>query len=192
MSFTLTLTALRWRRHRFRHPARDMRLSSSSPCDVCSAYVNLNALDPLVLVIFWFFFLVPYIGAWVIGAKEPIKVGAFWSAAITSPCSRRRTMRDHARGYPVDPARQVWSATRSAGLLADHGEDRPAAGVPQHAAVLLTQTIILFPGHLARVRDLGTDFLGAAAKVANATTAGRDVQFRAVVYFVVSYGCPSW
>ena len=25
---------------------------------------------PLVLVIFWFFFLVPYIGAWIIGAQR--------------------------------------------------------------------------------------------------------------------------
>ena len=32
---------------------------------------------PLVLVIFWFFFLVPYIGAWIIGAAQPIQVGAF-------------------------------------------------------------------------------------------------------------------
>src|SRR6266581_5761166 len=50
---------------------------------LAGGYVNLMRSIPLVLVIFWFFFLVPYIGAWVIGAKEPIKVGAFWSAAIT-------------------------------------------------------------------------------------------------------------
>ena len=25
---------------------------------------------PLVLVIFWFYFLVPYIGAWIIGASR--------------------------------------------------------------------------------------------------------------------------
>src|SRR5258706_2649253 len=34
------------------------------------AYVNLMRSIPLVLVIFWFFFLVPYIGAWVIGVKH--------------------------------------------------------------------------------------------------------------------------
>ena len=32
---------------------------------------------PLVLVIFWFYFLVPYIGAYVTGASTPIQVGAF-------------------------------------------------------------------------------------------------------------------
>ena len=38
---------------------------------------------PLVLVIFWFYFLVPYIGAWLIGSERPIQVGAFTSSLIT-------------------------------------------------------------------------------------------------------------
>jgi len=58
--------------------------------------------------------------------------------------------------------------------------------------VLLTQTIILFQGHLARVRGFSaTDFLGAAAKVANRDY--RLVEMYSFVagwwlYFVVSYG----
>ena len=35
---------------------------------VAGAYVNLMRSVPLVLVIFWFYFLVPWIGGWVIGA----------------------------------------------------------------------------------------------------------------------------
>ncbi|HEX2519981.1 MAG TPA: ABC transporter permease subunit, partial [Castellaniella sp.] len=50
---------------------------------LAGAYVNLMRSVPLVLVIFWFFFLVPYIGAWIMGASRPIPVGAFLSAAIT-------------------------------------------------------------------------------------------------------------
>src|SRR6267378_6443121 len=46
---------------------------------VAGGYVNLMRSLPLVLVIFWFFFLVPYIGAWIIGAKDPVKVGSFLS-----------------------------------------------------------------------------------------------------------------
>src|SRR5918996_5710548 len=61
-----------------------MRLSSFRPLSMLAGgYVNLMRSVPLVLVIFWFFFLVPYIGAWIIGAKEPIRVGSFWSAVIT-------------------------------------------------------------------------------------------------------------
>jgi len=61
-----------------------MRLSAlKSVSMLAGGYVNLMRSVPLVLVLFWFFFLVPYIGAWIIGAREPIRVGAFLSAAIT-------------------------------------------------------------------------------------------------------------
>ena len=61
-----------------------MRLSSIKPLSwLAGGYVNLLRSIPLVLVIFWFYFLVPYIGAWVIGASTPIKVGAFASALVT-------------------------------------------------------------------------------------------------------------
>ena len=61
-----------------------MRLSSVKPMSwIAAAYVNGLRSIPLVLVIFWFYFLVPYIGAWIIGASSPIKVGAFTSALVT-------------------------------------------------------------------------------------------------------------
>ena len=61
-----------------------MRLSSIKAVSFfATSYVNLIRSMPLVLVIFWFYFLVPYIGAWMIGASEPIKVGAFSSSLIT-------------------------------------------------------------------------------------------------------------
>ena len=60
------------------------RLSSVKVLSTAAgAYVNLVRSIPLVLVIFWFYFLVPYIGAWIIGSKTPIKVGAFSSCLIT-------------------------------------------------------------------------------------------------------------
>ncbi|MFX5705404.1 ABC transporter permease subunit, partial [Acinetobacter baumannii] len=46
-------------------------------------YVDFMRSLPLVLVIFWFYFLVPYIGQWLTGASRPIKVGAFASSLIT-------------------------------------------------------------------------------------------------------------
>ena len=47
-----------------------MRLSSIKAVSLFAAgYVNLVRSIPLVLVIFWFYFLVPYIAACIIGAK---------------------------------------------------------------------------------------------------------------------------
>src|SRR6266568_733339 len=138
-----------------------MRLSSLRPLSMAAGgYVNLMRSVPLVLVIFWFFFLVPYIGAWAIGAKEPIRVGAFWA------------------GYAL-------------GL--DYWQTMGRIVLPQAfrnmLPVLLTQTIILFQDTSLVYVISATDFLGAAAKIAN-----RDYRlvemytFVAVVYFVVSYG----
>src|SRR5919108_5701242 len=88
-----------------------MRLSAFRPLSmVAGAYVNLMRSVPLVLVIFWFFFLVPYIGAWVIGAKEPIRVGAFWSAVITFTMFEAAYYCEIMRaGIQSIPRGQVWS-----------------------------------------------------------------------------------
>src|SRR5688572_25396850 len=85
MTFTLTLTLLAMTGGIvFGTLLAMMRLSSFAPLSlVASTYVNLMRSLPLVLVIFWFFFLVPYIAAWIIGASRPIAVGTFWSAVIT-------------------------------------------------------------------------------------------------------------
>ena len=50
---------------------------------VAGTYVNLIRALPLILVIFWFYFLVPYIGQWITGSSQPMKVGAFASCLIT-------------------------------------------------------------------------------------------------------------
>ena len=85
MTFTLTLTALAMVGGIFFGTLLAMmRLSKFKPLGIfAGGYVNLMRSLPLVLVIFWFFFLVPYIGAWIISAKEPVKVGSFLSCFIT-------------------------------------------------------------------------------------------------------------
>src|ERR1043165_695559 len=50
---------------------------------IAGLYVDLMRSLPLVLVIFWFYFLVPYIGQWLTGASRPIRVGAFTSTLVT-------------------------------------------------------------------------------------------------------------
>src|SRR3984957_12072121 len=50
---------------------------------IAGLYVDLIRSLPLVLVIFWFYFLVPYVGQWLTGASRPIHVGAFISSLVT-------------------------------------------------------------------------------------------------------------
>src|SRR3982075_2722970 len=85
MTFTITLTLIAMTGGIiFGTLLAMMRLSSIKPVSwIAGAYVNLMRSIPLVLVIFWFFFLVPYIGAWIIGADQPVAVGAFLSCVIT-------------------------------------------------------------------------------------------------------------
>ena len=85
MTFTLTLTALAVTGGIvFGTLLAMMRLSSFKALSaVAGAYVNLMRSVPLVLVIFWFYFLVPYIGAWIVRSPQPIQVGAFYSSVVT-------------------------------------------------------------------------------------------------------------
>jgi glutamate/aspartate transport system permease protein len=168
-----------------------MRLSSFKPLSwLAGAYVNLMRSIPLVLVIFWFFFLVPYIGAWVIGAHEPIRVGAFYSAAITFTMFEAAYYCEIMRAGIQSIARgQVWSGYA---LGLNYWQTMGHIVLPQAfrnmVPVLLTQTIILFQDTSLVYVISATDFLGAASKVAN-----RDYRlvemysFVAVVYFIISY-----
>src|SRR5437879_740011 len=85
MTFTVTLTLLAMSGGIiFGTLLAMMRLSAFKPLSwLAGAYVNLMRSVPLVLVIFWFFFLVPYIGAWILREPNPIKVGAWMSAVIS-------------------------------------------------------------------------------------------------------------
>src|SRR5262245_36580716 len=78
MTFTLMLTALATAGGIvFGTLLAMMRLSGITALSLPAAgYVNLMRSVPLVLVIFWFYFLVPYIGQWITGASRPIQVGA--------------------------------------------------------------------------------------------------------------------
>src|ERR1700756_2523808 len=85
MTFTLTLTALSALGGlAFGTLLAMMRLSGLKLlARVAGLYVDLMRSLPLVLVIFWFYFLMPYIGQWLTGATRPIRVGAFASSLIT-------------------------------------------------------------------------------------------------------------
>jgi len=169
-----------------------MRLSKfRSLAMVATGYVNLIRSIPLVLVIFWFYFLVPYIGAWIIGAKEPIMVGAFSSSLITFILFEAAYYCEIMRaGIQSIPRGQV-SAGYALGM--NYWQTMGNVVLPQAfrnmIPVLLTQTIVLFQDvSLVYVLSI-TDFVGAASKVAQRD--GRLVEmylFVALVYFVLCYG----
>ena len=156
---------------------------------VAGGYVNLMRSIPLVLVIFWFFFLVPYIGAWIIGAPQPDRGRRVLVGVITFTMFEAAYYCEIMRaGIQSIPRGQV-AAGQALGL--NYWQTMGHIVLPQAfrnmLPVLLTQTIILFQDTSLVYVISVTDFLGAAAKVAN-----RDYRlvemytFVAVVYFIIS------
>ena len=193
MTFTLTLTALAMVGGIFFGTLLAMmRLSKFRiMAMLAGGYVNLMRSLPLVLVIFWFFFLVPYIYGWVMGEGKPIPIGAFYSALITFTMFEAAYYCEIMRAGIQSVSRgQVW-AGYALGL--NYWLTMGRIVLPQAfrnmLPVLLTQTIILFQDTSLVYVISATDFLGAASKVAN-----RDYRlvemytFVAVVYFVISFG----
>ena len=192
MTFTLKLTAMAMTGGIVFGTLLAMaRLSSIALFNVpAGAYVNLMRSVPLVLVIFWFYFLVPWMGGWIIGAKQPIQVGAFWSSVITFTMFEAAYYAEIMRAGIQSISRGQVSAGQALGL--NYWQTMGFIVLPQAfrnmLPVLLTQTIILFQDtSLVYVLSI-TDFLGAAARVAQRD--GRLVEmylFVAVVYFIISF-----
>ncbi len=172
-----------------------MRLSSFAPLSMLAAgYVNLVRSLPLVLVIFWFFFLIPWVWQWVTGAERPVPVGAFLSVLITF------TLFEAA--YYAEIMRAGIQSVRKGQVAAGYAlgmSYRQVMGfivLPQAfrnmLPVLLTQTIILFQDtSLVYVLSI-TDFLGAASKIANRDFRPVEMYlFVAVVYFAISFALSS-
>ena len=192
MTFTVTLTLLAMTGGIiFGTLLAVMRLSSFKVLGIVAAgYVNLMRSIPLVLVIFWFYFLVPYIGAWLIGASRPVAVGAFLSCVITFTMFEAAYYSEIMRAGIQSIARGQVAAGQALGL--NYWQTMAYVVLPQAfrnmMPVLLTQTIILFQDTSLVYVISVTDFFGAAAKVAN-----RDYRlvemytFCAVVYFVISF-----
>jgi len=192
MTFTITLTLLAMAGGIiFGTILAMMRMGRFAPLSfVAGAYVNVIRSVPLVLVIFWFYFLMPYVGAWIIGASRPVAVGAFLSCVITFTLFEAAYYCEIIRaGIQSIPRGQV-AAGQALGL--NYWQTMGTVVLPQAfrnmTPVLLTQTIILFQDTSLVYVISVTDFLGAAAKIAN-----RDYRliemytFAAVVYFIISF-----
>ena len=197
MTFTVTLTLLAMAGGIFFGTLLAMmRLSKFRVLSlVAGGYVNLMRSIPLVLVIFWFFFLVPYIGGWITRSNQPIQVGAFYSALITFTMFEATYYCEIMRAGIQSVARgQVWSGYA---LGLNYWQTMGHIVLPQAfrnmIPVLLTQTIILFQDTSLVYVISATDFLGTASKIAN-----RDYRlvemylFAAVIYFAISFAASQY
>src|SRR5260370_7721044 len=101
---------------------------------------------PLLLVIFWFYLLVPYIGQWITGASRPVQVGAFVSSFVTFTLFEAAYFAEIMRaGIQSVPRGQV-AAAQALGMtyLQTMGYIVLPQAFRNMVPVLLTQTIILF------------------------------------------------
>ena len=124
-----------------------MRLSGK-PWLVMPAAVYVNTLRsiPLVMVILWFFLLIPLLIGRPLGAElSAIITFTVFEAAYYSEIMRA--------GIQSVPKGQVVRRLRGRhDLRAVHEADRAAAGLPQHAAGAADADDHPVPGHLARLR----------------------------------------
>lgn len=172
-----------------------MRLSSYKLLSYpAGAYVNLVRSIPLILVIFWFYFLIPIAVKKLTGNPYASGLGPFYSALIAFTMFEAAYYCEIIRaGIQSVPRGQV-SAAYALGL--NYRLTTMRVVLPQAfrnmIPVLLTTSIILFQDtSLVYVVGL-TDFMGAASKIARRD--GRLVElylFAALVYFIICFGA-SW
>ena len=157
---------------------------------IAGLYVDLIRSLPLVLVIFWFYFLVPYIGQWLTGASRPIKVGAFASSLITFIMFEAAYFSEIMRAGIQSISRGQPAAAQALGLT--YGQTMRYVVLPQAfrnmLPVLLTQTIVLFQD-TSLVYAIGAyDFLKGYLTVGNIYNRTNEVILAAAVaYFILSF-----
>ncbi len=157
---------------------------------VVGVWVNSIRSIPLLLVIFWFFFLVPFIGAWVTGAKRPVEISALTSCVITfilfEACYFCEIMR---AGIQSIPPGQL-NAGKALGM--GYWTVMAYIIVPQAfrnmLPVLLSQTIVLFQDvSLVSVLSM-KDFFGSADFIAKRDGRPHEMYLTvALVYFVICF-----
>ena len=172
------------------------RLSPNKILSIAAAgYVNLMRSIPLVLVIFWFFFLVPLIAQGITGSERPIQVGAERTAMITFILFEAAYFCEIMRaGIQSIPRGQVYSAYALGPHLSAGDAARDlAAGIPQHDSGSVDADDHPVSGHFSGLRHFGDRLCRCCIQDRPARLApGRDVSvrggsvFRAVLHAFVS------
>nr|WP_315845849.1 amino acid ABC transporter permease [uncultured Achromobacter sp.] len=145
---------------------RHLRVPVLAP--LATGYVTLMRAIPLIMVLFWFFFLAPMLIMWVTGAPRPVPIGPVYTAFITFAMFEAAYYAEIIRaGLNAVPKGQ-YEACRA--LSMSTAKSYWLVILPQVlrsvSPILLTQTIILFQDTaLVYVLSI-TDLLGAASKIA--------------------------
>jgi glutamate/aspartate transport system permease protein len=157
---------------------------------IVGAYVNGVRSIPLLLVIFWFYFLVPYIGAWIIGTKQPIEISPFTSCVVTfvmfEACYFCEIMRAGIQSIP--PGQTAAGRALGMGYWTLMGQIVVPQAVRHMLPIMLSQTIVLFQDvSLVSVLSI-KDFFGAADFVAKRDGRPHEMYIAvAVVYLLACF-----
>ena len=167
------------------------RLSAFKPLALlASGYVNLMRSLPLLLVIFWFYFLVPVLVQNLMGWERPPQIGPERSAYVTFIMFQAAYYCEIMRAGIQSISRGQVGAAYAVGL--NYWQAMKLIILPQAfrnmLPVLLTQTIVLFQDvSLVSLLNV-TDFVGAAVKIAQRDSRVVEMYlFVAIVYFILCY-----
>lgn len=155
------------------------------------AYVTVMRSIPLIMVLFWFFFLVPLALRHFSPAGISVSVSPQLTAFVTYTLFEAAYFCEIIRSGLLSVPRGQYEGAKALGLSTWHAYSLVI--VPQAlkavVPIMVTQAIILFQDtSLVYVLSL-TDFVGAASKIAQRD--GKLVEFytfAAVVYFVICSG----
>ena len=155
-----------------------------------TAYINLMRSIPLIMVIFWVFFLVPWAIGWLTNGGRPVAVGASLTIYVTFVLFEAAYYAEIVRAGFRSISTGQYAACEALGLSKFHAYVYilfPQA-IRNVLPILLTQTIILFQDTSLVYVISATDLLGAATKIAQRD--GRLVEMYltvGVIYFLFCY-----
>ncbi|HSC80205.1 MAG TPA: ABC transporter permease subunit [Chitinolyticbacter sp.] len=166
------------------------RLSSNKVLSLLAGfYVNYFRSIPLLLVITWFYFVVPFIIGWITGTNQPI--GAFTSCLVAFMMFEAAYYCEIVRAGIQAISRGQVNAAYALGMT--YGQAMRLIILPQAfrkmTPLLLQQSIILFQD-TSLVYAVGLmDFLNSARSQGDITGNLHEfLLFAGLIYFIISFG----
>ncbi len=157
---------------------------------LATAYINLMRSIPLIMVIFWVFFLVPWAIGWLTNGGRPVAVGASLTIYVTFVLFEAAYYAEIVRAGFRSISTGQYAACEALGLSRFHAYVYilfPQA-IRNVLPILLTQTIILFQDTSLVYVISATDLLGAATKIAQRDGSLVEMYLTVgVIYFLFCY-----
>jgi glutamate/aspartate transport system permease protein len=155
---------------------------------ILGGYVTLIRSIPLIMVLFWFFFLMPLVLMWATGASRPVQIGPVWTAFVTFTIFEAAYYAEIIRAGLKSIHKGQYGASTALGMTT--WQTYRLVILPQVirvvSPILLTQTIILFQDTSLVYVLSATDLLGAASKIAQRDSRLVEMYLTvAVVYLVL-------